>query len=87
MPRAEAAFSYLTFVPSISSTSDWMSLSVIRLMWPLRTWKRSGQTAQLLVERETRDTHSSMSKGKKTPRGSSTFTWLLLLRTSLLPRL
>ena len=25
------------FVDMISSTDDWMSLSVIRLMWPLRT--------------------------------------------------
>ena len=28
----------LTMVPTISSTSDWMSLSVMRLMWPLRTF-------------------------------------------------
>lgn len=28
----------LTFVPTISNTRDWMSLSVIRLMWPLRTF-------------------------------------------------
>uniref|UniRef100_A0A7S1XK43 Uncharacterized protein n=1 Tax=Phaeomonas parva TaxID=124430 RepID=A0A7S1XK43_9STRA len=27
----------LTFVPAISSTLDWMSWSVMRLMWPLRT--------------------------------------------------
>jgi hypothetical protein len=27
----------LTFVPIISSTEDWMSWSVRRLMWPLRT--------------------------------------------------
>lgn len=26
-----------TLVPAISSTDDWMSASVIRLMWPLRT--------------------------------------------------
>ena len=28
---------HLTFVPTISKTSDWISLSVIRFMWPLRT--------------------------------------------------
>ena len=28
----------LTFVPMISSTDDWMSWSVMRLMWPLRTF-------------------------------------------------
>lgn len=28
----------LTLVPTISNTRDWMSLSVIRLMWPLRTF-------------------------------------------------
>lgn len=27
-----------TFVPMISRTEDWMSLSVMRLMWPLRTF-------------------------------------------------
>ena len=32
--------SYLTFVPTISKTSDWISLSVIRLMWPFRTWNK-----------------------------------------------
>ena len=26
-----------TFVPMISSTLDWMSWSVMRLMWPFRT--------------------------------------------------
>lgn len=30
---------YLTLVPSISSTRDWMSLSVILLMWPFRTYE------------------------------------------------
>lgn len=43
-----------------------MSLSVIRLMWPLRTWKRSRQRAQLLVERETR--HPQLhEQGEKDP--------------------
>lgn len=27
-----------TFVPTISRTEDWMSWSVIRLMWPFRTF-------------------------------------------------
>lgn len=28
----------LTFVPTISNTKLWISLSVIRLMWPFRTF-------------------------------------------------
>jgi hypothetical protein len=28
----------LTLLPQISSVEDWMSLSVMRLMWPLRTF-------------------------------------------------
>jgi len=31
---------YLTFVPAISITRDCISLSVIRFMWPLRTYKK-----------------------------------------------
>ena len=31
-----------TFTPAISSTDDWMSLSVMRLMWPLRTARGAG---------------------------------------------
>ena len=34
------SITYLTLVPTISRTRDWMSLSVIRFMWPLRTWKK-----------------------------------------------
>ena len=37
---------YLTFVPIISSTSDWMSLSVILLMCPLRTWQQWAHTGR-----------------------------------------
>ena len=33
-------FTNLTFVPSISITRDWMSLSVILFMCPLRTYSR-----------------------------------------------
>ena len=34
--------SYLTFVPQISITNDWISLSVILFMWPFRTCKDMG---------------------------------------------
>lgn len=38
--KAIQNYPYLTFVPTISKTRDWMSLSVIRLMWPFRTWNK-----------------------------------------------
>ena len=36
--RGCTAAPHLTLVPTISRTSDWMSLSVILFMCPLRTW-------------------------------------------------
>jgi len=35
---------YLTLVPISSSTSDWMSASVIRLMWPFLTFNATKTT-------------------------------------------
>ena len=42
---------YLTFVPTISNTNDWISLSVIRFIWPFRTWNTRHITINILFLR------------------------------------